>query len=139
MKSRYIFSLVILGIGTIFLGVVGGVVVSGLLSPDDFWMGFGVGSIIGFGASISLLIFIDEFFFDILPERKTKPKHPWTPRSQGNIYEKVEKVEVKDDYKNLDWLRHQYYDLGKSIQNIADVQGVSMITIKKWIDKIEKR
>lgn len=45
-------------------------------------------------------------------------------------------AEVKEDYKNLDWLRYQYHDLGKSIQDIAHDQGVSMITIKEWLEKI---
>ncbi|MHA2391325.1 MAG: hypothetical protein ACXAEX_05095 [Promethearchaeota archaeon] len=50
---------------------------------------------------------------------------------------KVKKVEEKDDYKNFDWLKHQYYELGKSVQDIANEQGVSMITIRKGIDKLE--
>ena len=47
----------------------------------------------------------------------------------------MEEIEVKDDYKSLDWLRHHYYELGKSLQDIADEQGVSMMTIRKWLDK----
>ena len=45
--------------------------------------------------------------------------------------------ERKDDYKNLEWLKYQYYDLGRSIQDIADDQGESMVLIRKWLDKLE--
>lgn len=55
------------------------------------------------------------------------------------VRKRIKKVEEKGDYKNLDWLRHQRHELGKSIQDIADEQGVSMITIRKWLDKCEKR
>ena len=51
------------------------------------------------------------------------------------VWKRAKKVEEKDDYKNLDWLRYQYYEIGKSIQDIANDQGVSMITIRKWLDK----
>ncbi len=46
--------------------------------------------------------------------------------------------EEKRDFLNLTWLNHQYYDLGRSFQDIADDQGVSMMTIRKWVDKIER-
>jgi len=46
--------------------------------------------------------------------------------------------EEKRDYLNLTWLNHQYYELGRSLQDIADDQGVSMMTISKWVDKIER-
>ena len=45
--------------------------------------------------------------------------------------------EEKKDYMNLDWLKHQHYDLGRTIQDIADEQNVSMIVIRKWLDKLE--
>ncbi|MFX1501808.1 MAG: hypothetical protein ACFFDH_12665 [Promethearchaeota archaeon] len=48
-----------------------------------------------------------------------------------------EESEEKHDYINANWLKHQYYDLGKSIQDIADGQKISMITIRKWLEKIE--
>jgi len=38
----------------------------------------------------------------------------------------------------LTWLNHQYYDLGRSLQDIADDRGESMMIIKKWVDKIER-
>ncbi|MFX1503797.1 MAG: hypothetical protein ACFFDH_22740 [Promethearchaeota archaeon] len=41
------------------------------------------------------------------------------------------------DYMNAKWLRYQYFNKGKTIQDIANDQGVSMITIKKWLDKFE--
>ena len=43
----------------------------------------------------------------------------------------------KQNYMNLKWLIHHYYELGMSLQDIADAQGVSMITIKKWVDKLD--
>jgi len=51
------------------------------------------------------------------------------------VWKRAKKVEEKDDYKNLDWLRQQYYEIGRTIQDIAEGQGVSMITIRKWLDK----
>ncbi len=45
----------------------------------------------------------------------------------------------KQDYKNSDWLKHQYFDLEKSIQQIANEQHVSMITIQKWVEKLENK
>jgi len=48
------------------------------------------------------------------------------------------KLEVKKDYINLKWLNHQYYELGGSLQEIASDQGVSMMTIKKWVDKLDR-
>ena len=47
------------------------------------------------------------------------------------------RLEVKKNYMNLKWLNHQYYELGKSLQDLANDQGVSMMTIKKWVDKLE--
>lgn len=49
----------------------------------------------------------------------------------------IKKVEEKKDYMDLGWLNDQYYSLGRSIQDIANEQGVSLITIRKWIDKLE--
>ncbi len=37
---------------------------------------------------------------------------------------------------NLSWLKHQYYNLGRSIQDIADKLNVSMISVRKMLDKI---
>ena len=44
----------------------------------------------------------------------------------------------KQDYTDLKWLEKQHFELNKSIQQIADEQNVSMMTIKEWINKIEK-
>ena len=46
-------------------------------------------------------------------------------------------LEEKQDYMNLKWLHHHYYELGRSLQDIADDQGVSMLTVKKWVDKLD--
>ncbi|MFX1456656.1 MAG: zinc ribbon domain-containing protein [Promethearchaeota archaeon] len=46
--------------------------------------------------------------------------------------------EEKRDFTDLKWLEHQYYGLGRTIQDIADDQGVSMITIKRWLVKIKR-
>ena len=48
------------------------------------------------------------------------------------------KLDVKKNYLNLKWLNHQYYEVGRSLQNIADDQGVSMMTIKKWVEKLDR-
>lgn len=44
----------------------------------------------------------------------------------------------KQDYNDLKWLENQHFNLNKSVQQIAGEQNVSMITIREWIDKIEK-
>ena len=44
----------------------------------------------------------------------------------------------KQDYSDLKWLENQHFNLNKSVQQIAGEQNVSMITIREWIDKIEK-
>ena len=58
----------------------------------------------------------------------------------GGIYfysKSPPKLEVKKDYMNIKWLNHQYYELGRSLQVIANDQGVSMMTVKKWVDKLD--
>ena len=45
----------------------------------------------------------------------------------------------KNDYVDLQWLERQYYELKKSIQEIASEQNESMITIKKYIKKINRK
>jgi len=130
MKVGYIFSLVFLGIGIVF-GVVLDLVIFPMLWQMFYGhtnpVGLGWGTFFGVVGSISLILYLDWYWFDLLP---------W---DQGRNIEEVERVEEKDDFKNLDWLKHQYYDLGKTIQVIANEQGVSMITIRKWLDKLESR
>lgn len=43
----------------------------------------------------------------------------------------------KTDYMNLNWLKHQYFDLGKTLQDIATNQNVSLLKIKRWVDKLD--
>ncbi len=47
--------------------------------------------------------------------------------------------ESKNNYIDLQWLEIQHYELKKSIQEIASEQNVSMITIKKYIEKIDRK
>lgn len=55
------------------------------------------------------------------------------------VYSKLPpKFEARKNYMNLKWLNHQYYEGGRSLQDIADDQGVSMMTIKKWIYKLDR-
>ena len=49
----------------------------------------------------------------------------------------IQKVKEREDYKNLEWLEHHHFKLGWSMQDIANDQGVSMMTVKKWIDKLK--
>ena len=51
----------------------------------------------------------------------------------------MDSKKIREDYKDSDWLKHQFYDLGRSIQDIANEQGVSMITIRKWLDMSEEK
>jgi transposase-like protein len=122
--------------------------------------------ILAFGfAVISILIFISLLFLALLiifiplivfgyVKTKNKRRCPYCSISMGRLEEeekkafqcpeclrifrdKPKKKIEKQDYKNLGWLRYQYYDLQKNIQEIADEQNVSMITIKKWVDKLD--
>ena len=53
--------------------------------------------------------------------------------------EKTDREErIQEKKGNPQWLKHQYYELGRSIQDIADELDESMITIKKWLDEIDK-
>lgn len=54
----------------------------------------------------------------------------------GNMPERH--VKKKNGHMNLSWLKHQYYSLGRSIQDIADKLDVSMMSVRKWLDRIEE-
>jgi hypothetical protein len=45
----------------------------------------------------------------------------------------------KNDYVDSQWLEKQHFELKRSIQEIATEQNVSMITIKKYIKKINRK
>ena len=141
MKSEYKLALgIIFGFLIISGGYLGGGIIQALfgVSVEAFWIGLGVGSFLGLVAFLLLLDFLDIIELNpLFLSPPPKPKDPFW--AQGNVYEEVEEVEVKDDYKDLAWLRYQYYELGRTIQNIADGQGVSMITIRKWLDKLETK
>ena len=47
------------------------------------------------------------------------------------------KYEERQDYMNLAWLRDQHYELGRSVQDIAKDQGISIGTIEKWLYKLD--
>lgn len=49
----------------------------------------------------------------------------------------IRRQREKTDYMNLNWLKHQYFDLGKNIQDIAEDQNTTIIKIKRWVDKLE--
>ena len=44
----------------------------------------------------------------------------------------------KKDYMNPEWLKYQYYELKRSIQDIANDQHVPMPTIWSKLEKLEK-
>ncbi len=50
---------------------------------------------------------------------------------------KKEGHEERHDYMNLEWLREQHYELGRSLQDIATEQGVFIGTINKWVYKLD--
>lgn len=53
--------------------------------------------------------------------------------------EKREKQQtIKEKKEDLNWLKHEYYDMGRSIQDLADELNVSMMTVKKWLDKFNE-
>ncbi|MFW9971346.1 MAG: hypothetical protein ACFFDF_14225 [Candidatus Odinarchaeota archaeon] len=114
---------------------------------------------------ISILSFISLFFLALLiifipliifgyVKTKNKRRCPYCSISMGRLEEEEKKVFQcpkclrifrdkpkkkleKQDYMNSEWLSHQYYDLQKNFQEIANDQNVSMITIKKWVDRLE--
>lgn len=47
----------------------------------------------------------------------------------------IYKVQEKENYLDVEWLKHQYHDLGRSIQEIADDQNVSMMKIREALEK----
>ncbi|MBA7684150.1 hypothetical protein ES703_92540 [subsurface metagenome] len=49
----------------------------------------------------------------------------------------ISAIKGRNGQINLNWLKHQYYDLERSIQDIADDRNVNMITIRKLLDRIE--
>ena len=54
------------------------------------------------------------------------------------LYDKFLDIKPKKkDFTDINWLKTQVYELNRSIQEIADDQNASMLTIKKWIDKLE--
>ncbi|MFX1375927.1 MAG: hypothetical protein ACFFA0_08965 [Promethearchaeota archaeon] len=59
---------------------------------------------------------------------------------------KIEKIQPKTEISytreqegkiDLSWLKQQYYSLGRSIQDIADELNVSMVSIRKLLDRLE--
>ncbi|MFX0074535.1 MAG: hypothetical protein ACFE96_03780 [Candidatus Hermodarchaeota archaeon] len=52
---------------------------------------------------------------------------------------KLDDQESKNDYVDLKWLENQYYELKRSVQEIANEQNVSMITIKNLLEKINRK
>ena len=77
--------------------------------------------------------------------RRSKKKHliyvkRKVEHKQGGIIDKpLKKYLYIDNGKrkvvNLRWVELQYYTLGKSIQDIADELGLSMISVRKWFNK----
>jgi len=53
---------------------------------------------------------------------------------------KKTKLKTGNTHKGkLEWIKTQYYDLNRTIQDIADDFGESMITIRKYLDEIENQ
>jgi len=53
------------------------------------------------------------------------------------VIKPISAIKGRNGQINLNWLKHQYYDLERSIQDIADDRNESMITIRKLLDRIE--
>jgi len=49
----------------------------------------------------------------------------------------ISAIKGRNSQIHLNWLKHQYYDLGKTMQDIANDQNVSMMTIRKLLERIE--
>ncbi|MFX0024419.1 MAG: hypothetical protein ACFE9S_19025, partial [Candidatus Hermodarchaeota archaeon] len=72
-------------------------------------------------------------------EDKTVYQCPECSKIFRDIKKEPKRKIEKQDYKNFEWLKHQYFDLEKSLQEIAIEQHVSMITIQKWVEKLENK
>ena len=57
--------------------------------------------------------------------------------SESGVSKLRSKLISKQKEVDLKWLHHQYYDLGKNIQTIADEKNVSMMTVQKWLEKLK--
>lgn len=56
------------------------------------------------------------------------------------IVKSIKKKEVhgrRPSYMNLEWLREQHYEMGRSVKDIAKDQGVSIGTINRWLYKLD--
>lgn len=85
------------------------------------------------GESIKDLIKQNKKYRKVLAKKSYKMSRE---RGIGFDRDRVMKL-MEEDQTNLNWLKHQYYDLGRSIQDIANELGVSMIRIRKSLDRIE--
>lgn len=50
-----------------------------------------------------------------------------------------ERIKTQNGHLNLNWLKHQYFILGRSIQDIADELNVTMMSIRKILDRLENK
>jgi hypothetical protein len=50
---------------------------------------------------------------------------------------KIQASQPKTHYHDEKWLKAQYYDRGRSIQEIANYENVSMMQIEKAIKKLD--
>jgi hypothetical protein len=61
-------------------------------------------------------------------------------RRSRELRMKKTKLKTGSTHKGiLEWVKTQYYDLNRTIQDIADDFGESMITVRKYLDEIENQ
>ena len=71
----------------------------------------------------------------VMTFRKRLEKIDWEPESGASKLEL--KLISRQKELDLKWQHHEYYNLGKSIQAIADEKNVSMMTVQKWLEKLK--
>lgn len=60
-----------------------------------------------------------------------------TSRNYQDKKAKIQASQPKAHYHDEKWLKTQYYDRGKTIQEIANLENVSMVQIEKAIKKLD--
>jgi len=60
-----------------------------------------------------------------------------TARSYQDKKAKIQASQPKAHYKDNEWLKMQYFDKGRSIQEIANYENVSIMQIEKAIRKLD--
>ncbi|NHJ19436.1 MAG: hypothetical protein EAX91_00730 [Candidatus Lokiarchaeota archaeon] len=90
---------------------------------------------------VSVFFFFSELIFIVLPGFLLAiilDKPPSTSKDEF-IEKSKQTLKRKYDFQDLSWLKNQYFNLGKTLQDIAEDQNASMMQIKIYLDKIKEK